>query len=116
VACHGKIAKKRLFIEDRLIIWEGYPQRLQTGGVTYEYLHGHPDPASGHKILCTHVLADADLASSPDWLARREPQVPLHTHFGSCRLRQDDVALDLGAIAACKWPLGGLGVSGRGGQ
>jgi len=72
----------------------------------------HPEPASGHQILCARCTRDPDLASSPPRLACREPQVPPHAGLGSRRLRQDDVTVCLGTIIACKPSPGGLGISG----
>ena len=45
-----------------------------------EYINAHPEAASGHEILCTRDVGDPDLAFSPDRLARRAPQAPLHTN------------------------------------
>ena len=48
------------------------------------------------------VAPHPDLSSSPERLARRGPQVPLHPGLGSRWLRQNHLTRDLGTIAVCK--------------
>src|SRR5215813_4884921 len=94
VACHGRITTKKKDSSFGKEIRNACTDKRRS----YESHDCHPEPASGHQILCPDVPWDADLASLPECPAPDQPQVSSHTRFGSRWLWQDDVIVCLGTI------------------